>query len=475
MALLVLADLAMRAFDLTDHYTDLGALPRESLLGTETGRMLPYLSLHFLGGSVAWQSTLFAIAALAAIAMAVGYRARASTFVVWLLLVSLQNRNPVITYGGDIFLVLMVFWAMFLPTGARFSVDAARRAKSPDEPTQVWSMGSAALLIQLAAIYFFSALHKSGDEWLPDGTAIYYALHIDQLALPLAHWIREFDLPLRLLTFGTYALEIGMPVLLFCPIAFVPLRMLAILGIVALHTGLILTLSLLLFNWIGALSILVALPAWFWDELLPRLTRRAAPAPAGSADDSRPPLSGSIPASIVAALSLVFVLVWNVSTLRDKLPSSLETQPALRLAASAGLALRLGQRWEMFSPRPPRQSEWFIVVGRLGDGQRVDLMRDRVGAPSFEKPAHRSDYHLSARWERYFTYADDNDYVDGFETLLDYYCRRWNDRESGGRRLVAVRVFKRREYNRVDRTRDTNKPKLVYTARCDGADAEAVR
>jgi hypothetical protein len=72
---------------------------------------------------------LFAIAALVAIALLVGYRTRLAT-VLLALLASLQARNPTLIQGGDNLLLLLLFWGMFLPLGARFAIDAAldRRA-----------------------------------------------------------------------------------------------------------------------------------------------------------------------------------------------------------------------------------------------------------------------------------------------------------------------------------------------------------
>ena len=118
-ALVVLADLALRARDLRAHYTDDGVLPQAYFLVDKTR-----WSLHLLSGSAYFQAALFVLAAVFALLLLVGYRTRLATFVTWLLLLSLQSRNWMILNSGDVVLRLTLFWSLFLPLGARFSVDS---------------------------------------------------------------------------------------------------------------------------------------------------------------------------------------------------------------------------------------------------------------------------------------------------------------------------------------------------------------
>ena len=122
LALIIIMDLVARARDLTAHYSDEGVLPRAALLG-DIGQWAP--SLHLISGSPKIQALLFMLAGVVALALLVGYRTRAATILSWLLLLSLQARNPAIMQGGDMLLYLLLFWGIFLPLDARFSVDAA--------------------------------------------------------------------------------------------------------------------------------------------------------------------------------------------------------------------------------------------------------------------------------------------------------------------------------------------------------------
>ena len=72
-------------------------------------------------------------------------------------------RNPVVLHGGDMTIRLMLFWAVFLPTGARFSVDAGRKPAAV-QPTRALSLGTAALTFQVCFVYWFAAAFKAHPE-----------------------------------------------------------------------------------------------------------------------------------------------------------------------------------------------------------------------------------------------------------------------------------------------------------------------
>ena len=132
---LLLTDLGMRATDLTAHYTDDGIVPR-SLLDDRLRDSWRW-SWHMLNGSAAFQSALFLVAAFAAAALMVGFRTRFATVVSWLLLVSLHARNPFIVNAGDVLLRVVLFWSIFLPLGAVWSIDHRYRPQAiPKNPSE---------------------------------------------------------------------------------------------------------------------------------------------------------------------------------------------------------------------------------------------------------------------------------------------------------------------------------------------------
>jgi predicted DCC family thiol-disulfide oxidoreductase YuxK len=274
VALMILADLVSRARDLTAHYTDAGILPRAEHLRLPGGWRW---SFHLVGGSATVEAVLFAIAALIALALLVGYRTRLATVLSWLFLASLQARNPTLIQGGDNLLLLLLFWGMFLPLGARFAIDAALDRRAGPAPNAYCSVATAALLVQCMSVYFFSALLKSGPEWWPDGTAVYFALHLDHLATPFAVWFRQFSPVLAGLTYYVWVLELIGPILMFVAIGFPWVRLGLQAMFITMHIGFILCLDIGLFPFISITSLLAFTPgvAWDWLERRARTPARA--------------------------------------------------------------------------------------------------------------------------------------------------------------------------------------------------------
>src|SRR5215203_1268031 len=263
LALLALADLAIRATDLYQHYTDAGVLPRTVLLEEIVSSWA--FSLNLMNGGPFFQALLFGVAALAALGMLVGYRTRLMTFVLWILLLSIQVRNPLVNGSESLLLRMLLFWGMLLSLGAYWSVDRARSALPRPSP-RFLSLATFGLFMQIAFVYWFTAALKSGPEWRSDSTALYYALSLDQLATPIGHFLLGFPTLLQVLTFGTFMLESIGPILLFCPFFTGPVRTGTALAFMSLHFGIWLTLDIGIFPWISAFCMVCFFPTWFWDR-----------------------------------------------------------------------------------------------------------------------------------------------------------------------------------------------------------------
>ena len=62
-------------------------------------------------------------------------------------------------------------------------------------------------MLQLCFVYWFTAAAKLHPVWLSEGTAIYYALSLDQFTKPFGYVLLGFPGLLRQLTHGTVLLE----------------------------------------------------------------------------------------------------------------------------------------------------------------------------------------------------------------------------------------------------------------------------
>src|SRR5581483_3489812 len=122
--ILLLSDFILYSRDLGAFFTDNGVLPHQFALN----RLLPWsYSIHALNGSFAFEIVLFLISVFFAGMLIVGYKTRVATIVSWILLISVQNRIPIIGAGDDLLLRMILFWGIFLPWNAVYSVDSFRK------------------------------------------------------------------------------------------------------------------------------------------------------------------------------------------------------------------------------------------------------------------------------------------------------------------------------------------------------------
>jgi hypothetical protein len=491
LALLVLADLAIRATDLSAHYTDTGIMPRTVLVEQV---LSPWaFSLQLMNGGALFQGMLFGAAALAAFGMLVGYRTRLMTFVVWVLLLSIQLRNPLLNGSESSMLRMLFFWGMLLPLGAYWSVDRARSALPRPSP-RFLSLATFGLFMQIAFVYWFTAALKAGPEWRSDFTALYYALSLDQLATPIGHLLLDFPSMLQALTLGTVVIEALGPLLLFCPFLTGPVRTGAALAFMGFHLGIWLTMDIGIFPWISAFCMVCFFPSWFWDrastlrsallrriELARRLQLAAArlgealvafsravgsflmearqllfagpvpPLAAGAVgtSDTRhdeslsehpepAELRSSLAANLLAFFFIFYILCWNLTTVTSfALPE--RTVPL-------GPFLGLDQYWGMFAPSPSNEDGWYVIPGELRDGEKVDLMpitRDdyTLHPVSYEKPQDIPATYKNEHWRKYLENIYNRDHAGQRLYFGQYICRQWNSHHKGADTLETFRII----------------------------------
>jgi predicted DCC family thiol-disulfide oxidoreductase YuxK len=262
LGVLIVGDLVWRARDLRAFYTDFGVLPRATLLDRFADPWI--ISAHLMSGTALVQALLFLVAAVFGLMVLVGYRTRLATIVSWALLISLQNRNLVVLQGGDVLLRMLAFWAMFLPLNVYFSVDRALDTSDARYPQRVCTIGTIAFMAQVALLYWFSALQKHSPEWWTEGSAVYYALSLEQFATSVGRFLVQFPQLLRSLTFLTLAIEVVAPILLFSPIWSGPARAAAVLLLALFQLGLAVSMHLGHFPVVALVALIPLLPTWLW-------------------------------------------------------------------------------------------------------------------------------------------------------------------------------------------------------------------
>ena len=431
LATCVLYDLALRANDLRAHYTDDGVLLRKDLLELFVARHDLAPSLFLVAGSVAIQAFLMAVAGGAAVFLLIGLRTRAATIVTWLLLTSLHLRDPFVVYGGDTLLRMMLFWGMFLPLGARLSIEAAPY-RTDRSSVQRWaSIASAALLLQIVIVYFVAGAEKLGTGAWAQGDGLALALDNDLTTRWLGERLREQPLVCRTLSYLVMMLELVAPVLLLVPAG--AIRIATVVTLAAMHLGIASTMRVGIFPFASITALLVFVPSAFWRTcarwISDRVGRTHAPSARRAA--SRPRATPVVEA--VAAVALAYVVVWNVGLLRE---AGYAPPPAI---AWVGDVLYLKQRWGMFAR--PRETGWFVIAGRLRDGRDVDLMSEGGPVPdsleelrpvTYERPAAVARTVRNVHWLAFFAALGEWRYGEGqFQSYGRYLCREFNEQHRG--------------------------------------------
>ncbi len=271
----ILLDLVLRSLHLEALYTDWGVLPRATAMYASGAWRI---SLYLLNGTSGFVIVMFLLEAILALCLLAGYRTRLMTILLLLMHGSLVNRNPLTLIGGDSLICCLLFWSMFLPLNARWSVDAALASNPPPKDNQHLSWASAGLLIQVVSVYFFSALLKTGPEWIPEGNGLYYAMSLESYSSNMGQWLLNFPELMHDLSYYVWILELGAWALIFSPVFNKPLRFMAMLMLMSMHIGFLFFMSIVPFPYISLVSLTTLLGGWFWDWQ----GRRAARNPGGA-------------------------------------------------------------------------------------------------------------------------------------------------------------------------------------------------
>ncbi|WP_226005759.1 HTTM domain-containing protein [Natrinema salinisoli] len=437
LGLVLLFDVFHRSRDLVTFYTDDGVLPRALLVNQYPAARY---SLHTLSGEPWAQAVLFACAAIAAVALLVGYRTRTATVLSLLLLVSVQARNPHLLNGGDKLLSQLVLLAVFLPLGTRWALDAlgdpdASGADSEDaEPRtrsgtdpRIVTPATAAMLGSVVVVFVSNALLKAeGDTW-HSGEALHYALRQDQLTVLLGTHLVDYPL---FLTLGTYiwaGLVTGAPLLI---VLTGRLRTAYATAFIATVVGMALSMAVGLFPAVLIGGLLLFLPPRVWDALesvagvavdrVGVLERGATAFRARTSTLSRPQTLGSSLSeptrrrtqrywSIHLGCLLLVVALWSVGLLgvANAFEPIEEIDPE-------------EHEWTMFAPDPPASYGWYVVEAGVVDEENRDVLQGSTlrDAP----PPDAAETLPSFRWRKYMdSLSGDDDRADRFAAHM---CER---------------------------------------------------
>ncbi|MDB5273954.1 MAG: hypothetical protein JWO58_2321 [Chitinophagaceae bacterium] len=453
VAFVLMLDLLIRLGDLEVFYSNTGVVPLDMLFRYDWNDY--YISVHTISGLWQVELVLFFISFVCAAMLCMGYRTQLFTVLSWFMLLSLHNRNSLILQGGDDLLRMVLFWAMFIPWGARYSYD--RIANHSAFPTIVipTSVATFAYMLQLSYLYTGSALLK-GPEWNSDFTALYYTYSLDQISYSLTSYLYYHPLLLKELTRVAYYFELLVPILFFLPFAHSFFRSAAVAMIIGFHAFNGLTLFIGLFPLIGMVTILGVLPSSVMDKV-DEWMRKIKPLGIQcfsfiglhlrrqlrwKAAITLPYVWRQVQTALLIFLML-FVFDWNFSNL-----SFIHSKLSDRLRG-IGYGLRLDQSWGMFAPGVFKDDGWYVLKGIPEEGiESFDLLHPDKEL-TLDKPEHLVTAFKNDRWRKYtenFIFSD-HEFMRGY--FCSYTKRTWNERHTD-RKIKSLDIIYVKEYTLPD-------------------------
>ena len=389
-------------------------------------------SLAFLIDATWWGTAILALQGLAGVALAAGIGTRAATVAAWVAVVSIVRRTAPATNAGDEWLCCLLFWSMFLPLGAAWSVDAwrcgQRRATAAVDPA-LRSLATGALVVQIAAVYLSAGLSKWNSAWL-SGSAVATALSLFDHGTPWGDALSRHELICRVLTWSVLALELLGPVLLVATgRPGIRLALIAVFGM--FHAASAALMSLGLFAFVGLAAWLAVIPAACWEWAARRCPRITSTWPPASAAVRQPCTQVWEQVLVAAALCIA-----GVDFLHDTTPW--QAQPLPTWLRAAVQATGLGQRWAMFGD-VPRQRQWVYGRGTFADGREVDVLRngrpleDTLPEGGFTSLRHH-------RWHQLFWDFPNPERRVFAPSVAAAIAHDWNQRHASDAQLTALEI-----------------------------------
>ncbi|MBI2808561.1 MAG: HTTM domain-containing protein [Planctomycetes bacterium] len=193
-----------------------------------------------------------------------GCATRFATIAAWMLSLSFQNANPWLDNAGDTIRLILLFYLMFCPCGAAWSIEALLHRRRGPVYVHPWPIRL--LFVQMIFIYFINGLYKLlGERWLT-GTSLYFVLadaaliRFSPVAFPIPVWMT------RVMTWSVLAWEVAFPAL----VLFKWPRRLALAFGVLFHLGIFATMEL---GGFVPYALCLYLPLLPWERLTLRRER----------------------------------------------------------------------------------------------------------------------------------------------------------------------------------------------------------
>lgn len=316
------------------------------------------LVFHFL-----WLTT--------AISLLFGYRTRTAIFLNFIFIASAQLRNILILNGADTVMRTCSFWILFLPLGARWSLDSRRNGGSQDS---TYAFPLRLIQFQIAIVYAVTALFKQNQSIWLSGEALHSSLQVVAFINPVGEWMVQF-LPTTLfplLNYGVLVVEHAFLPLVFLPLAQPRARIIGLVLCASMHIGILICMSIPNFSIVMLITYILFLEDEWIDNIF-KFLKLPIKNVATKASNNLAIKNSLLPKAILTGFLCfcVFgIIISNISALNSKnFSPTVHSYPGiLNLVSYLGLE----QRWPMFA-NPSQINGWITVVATRNDGTEQTL------------------------------------------------------------------------------------------------------
>ena len=404
LASILIYDLLLRSLDLAAHYTSSGVAPASYIRHHHL--LSGQWSLHLWLDTGLYEEFLFVLAAISYLCLFLGYRTRLFTFASWVMVVSLNNRNPIIDNSADYLIGALLLWLFFLPSGAKLSIDSKKNTPSIQNES-VLSAASAIILLQILVVYFEAGNAKNIVTWLVNSSAVSSALSLELYITPLGALLnRLLSTPQEeFLSHSIFYGELLIPFIVMFPFGTGAIRTLIVLIMGVAHLGLGLSMDLGAFGPLMTSCWVLFLPPKVWDKFSTwsKLIKSTPKAGAYSGQNAtaivRCHSTLHAPMSIFLLVLFVYPTFLHLPQPQDSLMKPHENYENEResIVWLPARVLALDHHWGVF-PSPGDGAGRISIIGHFpGTSENLDVL----GNP-LPPDATQLDTFRRFRWKKFF-------------------------------------------------------------------------
>lgn len=420
LGLVVFIDLFQRLRHFKAFYHFEGIVPP----GSASIGFLPVLDgfdAHALSLPVLWAGLI------AAALLILGRKARTMAALCWIVLAFLNSRNWMVLHLADRLVLLMLMWAVLLPIGRHWALDARDRARR--EQRIHFGVATVGLHLQVAVVYFTGALLKSRQPTWRDGSHLGNTIERIEYLSPVGMVLKDLTFLHTPTTWIVLYLQLFGALLLLTPWRFTHLRGVILGSLALLQLGMGTALNVGLFPWISIVGLIALVPPGVWGQAHSTKLRVTS--------------AKSVPHRLGAyaqgSIGLLFITVMTLETLNDH----------LHLRSASGFVGHLPggsnfmQRWTMFTA-PASHGGWFIVPAITSQGDTINLLRDGE-PPSRNPPSDPWKDFRSHRWRILIANSLRATQIpENRERFLRYLMEDWNDKAEPRAKVKSLELVEMR-------------------------------